>query len=204
MPTVQRQHAHTRGHLKFPANVLTCKHPHTHEHRTYTPMQRTSKQKVQCKPLKSPMPPACILYCILCCAVAERKRKWSGNGKTEGVGWQWAVENAVENIVQRARSEVDNDNRANNEAFLMWPLNNGNEDNAHTHKFRPRRGKETHWLQWTAETKSLPNKQNFRKTKNLNILSLKNIGKIRSICFLKLFLNRSLISCEIFSFRFLS
>jgi len=51
--------------------------------------------------------------------VAERKRKWLGNGKGEGVGWQWAGENAVENIVQRARSEVDNDNRANNEAFLM-------------------------------------------------------------------------------------
>lgn len=83
-------------------------------------------------------------------AIGERKKQ---RGREE----DGARENAVENIVQRARSEVDNDNRANNEAFLMWPLNNGNEDNAHTHTHTirmKREANEAHWLQWTAVSKN--------------------------------------------------
>lgn len=58
----------------------------------------------------------------------RRRRKLQENGKVKsavrerGKESKKAVgsrENAVENIVQRARSEVDNGYRANNEAFLM-------------------------------------------------------------------------------------
>lgn len=162
VPTLNFQLMYSR------ANTHSCTDTHTLPH-MHTPLQSTSKQKVQCKPLKSPMPPACILYCILFCAVAERKRKLQENGKMAGVaniGWWAKWRNAVENIVQRARSEVDNDNRANNEAFLMWPLNNGNEDNAHTQTHIHNQAKKRERNTLTAvdgESNSLPNKLNLKK-----------------------------------------